>query len=71
MSFISDMTLSQQEIDVLFSALEVWCRRLNAPIDSQDGRDVATVMLGLFKSGHTTKAALLGAMERIDGLEEV
>lgn len=71
MSFISDMTLTQNEIDVVFSALVTWCQRTNIQVDSADGRDVATVMLGLFKTGHANKAAILRAMERVNGLEEV
>ncbi|KQS65410.1 hypothetical protein ASG39_09240 [Rhizobium sp. Leaf371] len=65
MSFISDMALEQTEIDVVYRALDLWCQEIGTPIDSADGRDVATVLLGLYKTGHTSEAALLAAMRRI------
>lgn len=71
MSFLSDMALTQSEIEVVFSALEEWCQKTNVQVDSPDGRDVATVMLGLYKTGHSSKSAILKAMERVNGLEQV
>lgn len=71
MSFISDMALTQSEIDVVYGALEEWCRKTNVVVDSADGRDVATVMLGLYKTGHETSTAILEAMHRVNGLEPV
>ncbi len=66
MSFLSDMALEQTEIDIVYRALDLWCREIGVPIDSTDGRDVATVLLALYKTGHTTETALLAAMRRID-----
>jgi len=67
MSFLSDMTLNQSEIEVVCSALEEWCERTRTTLDSDDGRDAATVMLGLYKTGHGTKGAILEAMRRVSG----
>lgn len=69
MSFLSDMALTQSEIDVVYNALEAWCRKTDVAVDSADGRDVATVMLGLYKTGHDTSAAILEAMRKLNGLE--
>ncbi|KQR78018.1 hypothetical protein ASG25_07030 [Rhizobium sp. Leaf384] len=66
MSFISDMALEQTQIDVVYRALDLWCREIGTPIDSADGRDVATVLLGLYKTGHTSETELLAAMRRIN-----
>ena len=66
MSFLSDMALEQTEIDVVYRALTLWCQEIGAPIDSADGRDVATVLLALYKTGHTSETALLAAMRRIN-----
>ncbi|MDQ0318531.1 hypothetical protein QO002_000669 [Pararhizobium capsulatum DSM 1112] len=71
MSFLSDMALEQSEIEVVFGALEEWCQKTNVKIDSPDGRDVATVMLGLYKTGHNSKPAILEAMLKVNGLEQV
>lgn len=67
MSFLSDMALNQSEIEVVCGALEAWCEQTNTAIDSDDGRDVATVMLGLYKTGHETKGSILEAMHRVNG----
>ncbi|KQV44332.1 MULTISPECIES: hypothetical protein [unclassified Rhizobium] len=69
MSFLSDMALTQSEIDVVYNALEEWCRKTDVALDSPDGRDVATVMLGLYKTGHDTSSAILTAMHKVNGLE--
>ena len=66
MSFLSDMALEQTEIDVVYRAIELWCKEIGADIDSPDGRDVATVLLGLYKTGHKSEAAVLAAMRRIN-----
>ncbi|WP_075290827.1 hypothetical protein [Pararhizobium arenae] len=71
MSFLSDMALTQGEIAIVYGALEDWCKKTNVQIDSPDGRDVATVMLGLYKTGQTTKPAILQAMQKVTGLEQV
>ena len=68
MSFISDMALNQSEIEVVCGALEAWCAETRTTLDSDDGRDVATVMLGLYKTGHETKSAILEAMRRVNGI---
>lgn len=68
MSFLSDMTLDQSEIEMVCGALEEWCAKTFTPLDSPDGRDAATVMLGLFKTGHETKVTLLEAMDRVNGV---
>ncbi|WP_275787512.1 hypothetical protein [Pararhizobium gei] len=68
MSFLSDMTLNQSEIEMVCSALEEWCAKTLTPVDSADGRDAATVMLALYKTGHGTKSAILAAMDRVNGL---
>jgi hypothetical protein len=67
MSFLSDMTLDQSEIEVVCGALEEWCEKTRTALDSDDGRDVATVMLGLYKTGHATKNSILEAMHRVNG----
>lgn len=67
MSFLSDMALDQGEIEVVFGALEQWCEENRTIIDSDDGRDAATVMLGLYKTGHGTKDSILQAMRRVSG----
>lgn len=68
MSFLSDMTLDQSEIEVVCGALEEWCSRYSTKLDSADGRDAATVMLALYKTGHGTKNDILDAMQRVNGL---
>jgi hypothetical protein len=67
MSFLSNMTLNQSEIEVVCGALEEWCAETRVALDSDNGRDAATVMLGLYKSGHETKSAILDAMRRVNG----
>lgn len=67
MSFLSDMTLDQSEIELVCAALEEWCSRNSTELDSADGRDAATVMLALFKTGHSTKTDILEAMQRVNG----
>lgn len=67
MSFLSDMALNQSDIEVVCGALEEWCEENRTPIDSDDGRDAATVMLGLYKTGHGTKGSILEAMRRVNG----
>jgi hypothetical protein len=67
MSFLSDMALNQSEIEVVCGALEEWCEETRTALDSDDGRDVATVMLGLYKTGHGTKGSILEAMRRVNG----
>ncbi|MCW0001328.1 hypothetical protein OE766_24195 [Pararhizobium sp. YC-54] len=67
MSFLSNMTLNQSEIEVVCGALEEWCEETRMTLDSEDGRDAATVMLGLYKTGHETKSSILEAMRRVNG----
>ena len=67
MSFLSDMALNQSEIEVVCGALEEWCEHTRTEVDSDDGRDVATVMLCLYKTGHGTKGSILAAMRRVSG----
>ncbi|CAN7257812.1 hypothetical protein [Pararhizobium sp. LjRoot238] len=67
MSFLSDMALNQSEIEVVCGALEEWCKETRIALDSADGRDAATVMLGLYKTGHATKGSILEAMRRVAG----
>jgi hypothetical protein len=67
MSFLSDMALNQSEIEVVCGALEEWCEETRTILDSDDGRDAATVMLGLYKTGHGTKGSILEAMRRVNG----
>lgn len=67
MSFLSDMALDQSEIEIVCGALEEWCDETSTQLDSDGGRDAATVMLGLFKTGHETKGAILDAMRRVNG----
>ncbi|OLP55521.1 hypothetical protein BJF92_12650 [Rhizobium rhizosphaerae] len=67
MSFLADMTLEQQEITMIISALSRWCSDAAIDVDSEPGRDAATVFLGLYKSGHTSCEALLSAMQRVNG----
>lgn len=67
MSFISDMALEQGEIEVVCGALKAWCEETRVTLDSDDGRDAATVMLGLYKTGHDTKVSILEAMRRVNG----
>ncbi|WP_438750850.1 hypothetical protein [Pararhizobium sp. O133] len=67
MSFLSDMALEQGEIEVVCGALEEWCEETRTTLDSDDGRDAATVMLGLYKTGHETKTSILEAMRRVNG----
>lgn len=68
MSFLSDMALEQSEIEVVCGALEEWCEETRTQLDSDDGRDAATVMLGLYKTGHGTKCSILEAMRRVNGV---
>ncbi|KQY12727.1 hypothetical protein [Rhizobium sp. Root482] len=67
MSFLSDMALNQGEIEVVYGALAEWCAQNRTALDSDDGRDAATVMLGLYKTGHETKDSILEAMRRVNG----
>lgn len=67
MSFLSNMTLNQSEIETVCGALEEWCEETSTVLDSDDGRDAATVMLGLYKTGHGTKGSILEAMRRVNG----
>ena len=67
MSFLSDMTLDQSEIDIVFDALHQWCDEHDIALDSADGRDVATVMLALYKTGHDTTASIFEAMRTVSG----
>lgn len=67
MSFLSDMALNQSDIEVVCGALEEWCAKNRTPLDSDGGRDAATVMLGLYKAGHGTKGSILEAMRRVNG----
>ena len=67
MSFLSDMTLNQSEIEVVCGALEEWCRQTHTELDSEGGRDAATVILGLYKTGHETKGSILEAMHNVSG----
>ncbi|WP_426230944.1 hypothetical protein [Pararhizobium sp. DWP3-4] len=59
--------MNQSEIEVVCGALEEWCRQTRTALDSDDGRDAATVMLGLYKTGHETKDSILAAMRRVNG----
>lgn len=61
------MALEQGEIEVVCGALEEWCEETRTTLDSDDGRDAATVMLGLYKTGHETKTSILEAMRRVNG----
>lgn len=67
MSFLSDMALEQSEIELVCGALEEWCEETCTQLDSDGGRDIATVMLGLYKTGHGTKGSILEAMRRVSG----
>ena len=67
-SFLSDMALNQNEIEVVCGALEEWCAETRTTLDSDDGRDAATVILGLYKTGHATKGSILEAMRRVAGV---
>jgi hypothetical protein len=67
MSFLSDMALNQSDIEVVCGALEEWCEQTRTPLDSDGGRDAATVMLGLYRTGHGTKGSILEAMRRVNG----
>jgi hypothetical protein len=67
MSFLSDMALNQSEIEMVRGALEEWCEETQTVLDSDYGRDAATVMLGLYKTGHETRGSILEAMRRVNG----
>lgn len=67
MSFLSDMALDQKQIEIVCSALNEWCRTADIALDGPDGRDAATVMLALYKTGNGTKEHILAAMDRVNG----
>ena len=67
MSFLADLALEQHEITMIIKALSRWCTDTAIDVDSESGRDAATVFLGLYKSGHTSCEALLSAMQKVNG----
>ncbi|OBZ96992.1 hypothetical protein ADU59_04660 [Pararhizobium polonicum] len=60
------MALNQNDIETVCGALEEWCKETRTALNSDDGRDAAAVMLGLYKTGHETKGSILEAMRRVN-----